>query len=116
MERGHDGDPAVPDVHLDPDAGVVATRALVETAESPRIEEHRVRVVQLAEHAGHGLPIEQRIGNRVHEVTADVRQDFVEQSRTSARIEGRSRAPLVLHQPSAGHQCARQHCRHDYCA
>jgi len=114
VKRGDDGDPAVAHVHLDADARVVAARALVQTAEPPLVEEDRVRVVQLAEHAAHGFAVEQRIGKRVHVVAAYVRQHFVEQPRTGVRIQWCARRSLALHQPAAGHQCARQHCRHHY--
>ena len=113
-ERRDDRDAAVAHVHLDAHAGVVAARALVEAAQAPLVEKHRVRIVQLSQHARDGLAIQQRIRERVHEVAPHVRHHLVEQARARGRVERGVRRRLALDQPAARHQRAGQHCRRHY--
>ena len=101
-QRRDDGDPAVAHVDLNAEAGVVAGRGFGELAEVVRLEEYRVRIAQLIEHAVDRHLIELALVERIDVVIGDVGQHVVEQPRLL--IDRAFRLRLPLQEPAAADQ------------
>jgi hypothetical protein len=111
-ERGDDGDPAVADVDLDADAGVVPAGALGQPSKTVTGQIDRMRVVQLAEESLDGLLVEVVLWHRVDVELRHVLEDVVEEARA---IHG---PPAVLHplleEPAARDEREPQNGKHDH--
>ena len=100
---------AVAHVHLDADASVVTTRALVEAGESARIEKDRVRITQLPERAVDRVTVQCGIRQCVHKVAPDVLQHLIQQMRARREV-ARGPRGSALDEPAAGDERAGEHC------
>src|SRR5436189_205210 len=101
-ERRHDGDPPVSNVDLDAQTAVVAGRRFVQRPEVVALEEDRIRIVQLVEHAVDRHLVEPPLLDRVHVEVGDVSEHVLEQTRLL--VNGPRGLGLALQQPAPGGQ------------